>query len=234
MRRLSTAIAALLLVSRAAAAQTTRAPGSEDDIAWPREHTVKLRRPRALPPPQRTSATGDRIALLGHLGIGAPAGAIGVDVDIAPVSFLALDLGAGLSPGGWQIAATPRFRIRLNPTSFLTLGGGVSLGPYENSHSVAGLACVFFCIMDGMGDSAGSIATQHYQRALWYNLEFGGDIYSGERGMLRVMAGYAQIANNTAYSCWEDPKEYYSPDHDCGRTVGQGLLFAAFAGGFDL
>jgi len=178
--------------------------------------------------------TGDRLALLGHLGIGAPAGAIGLNVDVAPVSFLALDLGAGYSPGGWQLAATPRFRIRLNPTSYFTLGAGVSIGPYSSSHTLAGLGCAFLCIMEGIGDSSGDIATQHFDLARWYNLELGWDLYSSDRGMLRWTLGYGFIANGSANSCSEDPNRYYAPGHGCDRTDGQGLLFAAFAAGFDL
>jgi hypothetical protein len=228
-------VAAVFSLSRLAAAQAAADAVHEDDSAWSEEHTVKERRARVLQPPiERTSVTGDRLALLGHLGIGAPAGAIGLDVDVAPLTFLALDLGAGYSPGGWQLAATPRLRIRLNPTSLLTLGAGVSIGPYDNSHTVAGVGCVFFCIMEGMGDSSGDIATQHFDRALWYNLELGWDVYSSDRGMLRWTLGYGVISNNSAYSCSEDPKRYYASGHGCERGDGQGLLFAAVAAGFDL
>jgi hypothetical protein len=235
MMRFLALLAAIFCFSRAAAAQWANDATSDDDSAWSDAHTVKARGPHSESPSHRSSLTDDRIALLGHLGIGAPAGAIGLDVDLAPVSFLALDLGAGLSPNGWQVAATPRLRIRVTPTGFITLGSGPSLGPYDNSHSVAGVACVFLCLMDGMGDSSGSIASQHYERALWYNLEFGADVYAREgRGMMRVTIGYGQILNSTAYSCTEDPKDYYSSHNGCDRSTGQGLLFATIAGGFNL
>ena len=46
----------------------------------------------------------------------------------------------------------------MGPTSFFTLGAGASIGPYDNGHTVAGIACVFFCIMQGTGDSSGVLA----------------------------------------------------------------------------
>jgi len=224
-------VAALLFISRAAAAQTADDPGLQDDSAWSESHTVKTHGSR---PMRRDSLTGDRVALLGHLGVGAPAGAVGLDVDIAPVPFFALDLGVGRSPGTWQFAATPRFRVRSAESTFLTLGSGLSFGAYDNSHAMAGIACAVLCFMEGMGDSSGEIATQHYDRALWYNVEFGADIYSRRgRGLVRLTFGYGAILNSDAYSCSEDPRAYYASDHGCNRTSGQALAFMALAGGFD-
>jgi hypothetical protein len=234
LRTLGLAVAFLCL-SRVAAAEAQLAAGSEDDTAWSEKHTVKVRRPRLEPPMQRSSVTGDRVALLVHLGIGAPAGALGVDLDIAPVSFFAVGLGAGRSPGSWQFAATPRFRFRSAQSTFLTLGSGVSFGAYNNGHTMAGVGCALACIMEGMGDSSGDIATQHYDRALWYNLELGADIYAREgSGLLRLTFGYGLILNSNDYSCSENPKAYYATGHGCSRDSGQALVFIALAGGFDL
>lgn len=229
-------VAALVLaISHPSAAQSAREATPEGHGTWSEEHTVKARPAQPEPRAQRSSWTDDRLALLAHVGIGAPAGALGLDVDVAPLRALAIDLGAGLSPSGWQFAATPRLRVRLAPSSFFTLGSGVSFGPYSNGGALAGLACALFCIMDGIGDSSGSIASQRYHRALWYNLELGVDVYAHSgRGLVRMVLGYGQILNDSAYSCTEDPKEYYSAGHGCDRTGGHGLLFASIAGGFDL
>jgi len=191
----------------------------------------------ATPRSRRTSWTGDRLALLAHVGIGAPGGALGLDLDVAPIPYLALGASVGVSPGeGLQLALMPRLRAPLGTLAggqktFLTFGAGVSLGRYVNDREVAGLGALFL----GLGDGE-SPATQRYERALWTNFEVGLDVYSLEgRGFFRTTLGFGQISNDRDYTCSaREGGGSYPPSGDCDRDSGQGLAFFTLAYGFDL
>jgi hypothetical protein len=175
--------------------------------------------------------TRDKVALLAHLGIGAPAGALGVDLDIAPIKAFALRLGAGISLGGPQLAALPRLRLAIGKGSFLTLGTGPSVGRYVNGNSLAGLGCLALCALGSLGEGP---ASQTFRRAVWYNVELGIDAFDRKgSGLFRASLGYGTILNDHDYSCEE--KAYgYPPGGACNRTTGQGLFYATAELGFFL
>ena len=53
------------------------------------------------------------MALLAHVGIGAPGGALGLDLDVAPIPNFAFGASVGVSPGeGLQLALMPDFGRR--------------------------------------------------------------------------------------------------------------------------
>jgi len=169
--------------------------------------------------------------LLIHLGIGAPAGALGADLDIAPVDFFALRVGAGISFGGPQLAVLPRMRAPLGKGRFVTFGAGPSWGRYVNASSFAGLGCLALCALAQNGESP---ATQTWQRAVWYNFELGFDVYSLEdTGLIRSSLGYGTIHNDHDYSCQERPYGY-APNAGCDRSSGHGLVYLTVEFGFVL
>ncbi len=228
-------ILSILFVSRLASALDTPRYMQQQS---PREHTVVPDAHVASPPPsRRTSWTGDRVAFLAHLGIGAPAGALGLDLDVAPVRALAVHAGIGRSPGGAQYALLARVRLPIATSAsgrqtLFTIGGGPSIGRYENGTESAGLACLWLCALEQNGESP---ATQTFERALWYNLELGLDIYAAEgSGLLRTTLGYGLIANDQDYACAPSPSGSYPPNKGCDRSSGRDLAFFMIAYGFDL
>ena len=194
--------------------------------ASPSEHTV-VSASRA----SRHSWSGDRLALLAHIGIGAPAGALGIDLDVAPIPVLALGFGAGVSLSGLQFAVIPRLRLASGSHTFLTLGSGVSVGRYVNQTSSAGLLCLFLCALEQNGEAP---AKQTWQRAVWYNFELGADVYSGGRGLMRTTLGFGLILNEKAYECQEKSPSGYAPGEGCSRSSGHSLLLGSLAYGFDI
>jgi len=224
-----------MLLSRAASARPPEAPDESASSPSLAEHSV-VRNSHVDPPPNsRTSWTGDRLALLAHLGVGAPAGALGVDLDIAPIRWFAVQVGVGRSSNGAQFALLPRLRVpidTLGQRTLLTFGAGPSFGHYENGQREAGLGCLLLCALDANGEAP---ANQVFQRALWYNFELGLDIYSSEgRGFLRTTLGYGFISNASDYSCTTPEGGSYPPGDGCSRDSGQSLAFAMVAYGFDL
>ena len=230
----STFLPFLLVLSRAAAASSSELVSERASAASLGEHTVA--RGAQATPSLRTSWTGDRLALLAHIGIGAPAGALGLDLDVAPIPYFALNVSVGRSENGAQYALMSRARLPIGTlaakqNTYLTFGVGPSFGRYENLHSCAGLSCLILIGADGE-----SPATQTFDRAVWYNLEFGLDVYSGEgRGFLRTTLGYGWISNDHDYRCVPSTSSGgYASGAGCDRDSGQALAFFSFAYGFDL
>ncbi len=76
---------------------------------------------------------GSRIlALEASLGVGMPTGAVSLSLDVIPVSFMSLNVGAGYGPGGAQVAFMPRFRLPFGQHA-MYLGTGVSYGDSHQS-----------------------------------------------------------------------------------------------------
>ena len=176
------------------------------------------------PPRVPQGWTGDRVALLGHLGIGAAAGSIGVALDIAPIRFFALQMGAGVSLNGPQLALIPRLRLPVGKGVLFTLGDGVSAGRYKNERDTAGLGCVLVCMFDSIGGERP--AEQIWKRAYWNNFELGFDFFpSRGRGTARVSAGYAALLNERDYACKALDPSSSAPGGGCERTSGHGLIY---------
>ena len=192
----------------------------EPDVATPRSE----REPQGW--------TRDHVALLVHLGIGAPTGALGVTLDLAPIRFVALQLGAGASLNGLQLAAMPRLRLPIGKRALLTLGDGVSTGRYQNDHEFGGLACVMLCVMESMGERS---ATQTWQRAYWNNFELGFDEFAAHgTGVFRGSVGYAVLLNEHAYTCDPGGPSGYGPGKGCDRTGAHSMVYVSAEFGFFL
>jgi hypothetical protein len=221
-----------LLISRTASASDV-APERVADASFD-EHSVVHDSQAARN--RRTSWTGDRLALLAHIGIGAPGGALGADLDIAPIPYFAVAASSGISFGGPQFALMPRLRIPVGDRAsrqrtFLTFGAGPSFGRYVNGSENAGLGCLLLCALEQNGESK---ATQTFEHARWYNLELGLDAYGREgRGYLRTTLGYGWISNDHDYTC-RSRDSGYPPGGGCDRRSGQALAFFTLAYGFAL
>jgi hypothetical protein len=226
-----------LLISEVANA-SDGVPESAGEAA-PSKHTVApSAQSESKATSRRTSWTGDRLALLAHLGIGAPGGALGLDLDVAPIPYLALNASIGRSPSGAQYAVMPRVRVPIGTFAagqhtWLTFGAGPSAGRYINGNANAGLGCLFLCALEQNGEGK---ATQTFKRAIWLNLELGLDVYSAEgRGLLRTTLGYGSILNDKDYTCPAPVgSSSYPPDGGCDRDSGHALAFFTFAYGLDI
>jgi hypothetical protein len=206
----------VLFASRTAVGQSVASSDAEDPAAEDDE------RPHVAPPSHRTSLTGDRVAFLAHLGIGPPGGVIGVDVDVAPIENFAVNFGAGYSPGGGQLAVTPRLRLGLSRRVFLGLGTGLSLGGYTDGGGA--------CLMCGE-----PMAEQKWQTAYWHNVEVAVDLYSKRgRGMAQFVIGAGHIINSSDYTCDQPAATEFESSADCNRSTSGWLGFVSAAYGFDL
>src|SRR5689334_22425766 len=84
--------------------------------------------PSAAQPAVSTSAYERAyLGLEASAGLGTPLGLTGVSLVVAPRAWLDVELGAGLGLSGPQGAAMVRF----TPDRVVSLGAGVSLGPYH-------------------------------------------------------------------------------------------------------
>jgi hypothetical protein len=143
----------------------------------------------------RTSVSEDHLLLRGHVGIAGPAGSLGVDVDMIPLDWFALEAGIGVSPNGLQWAVTPRLRYPIQPKRmFLGAGVGASWGRYS-SESAGGLLAV-------LDQGEHYYAPRHWSIARWYNFEVDLDRYTDEgRGAMHLAWGIGSMQNPTDYTC---------------------------------
>src|SRR5687767_10413210 len=72
------------------------------------------------------------ISVRGQLGIGTPLGIGGVSGELNLARPIALELGVGHNGFGPQVAALAHGRVPIASSVGLTLGLGVSRGPYEH------------------------------------------------------------------------------------------------------
>jgi len=115
-------------------------------------------------------------AIYAELGLGAPLGWAGVEIEQTLASFLAMSGGVGMGFAGPQIAAMPRFRVG-GRQSVATIGMGVSYGKFHWSDR-----CSLDCtpeIRDGT--------------VAWGNLEGGYELRRSNGFSLRAFAGYGRI-----------------------------------------
>jgi hypothetical protein len=177
-------------------------------------------RPAVVRVSRRHSVTDDRVALLAQLGLGAPSGALGVELDIAPIRYAALNLGVGVTPNGTQFAGTVRLRIPVSERLLIGVGTGISFGP----HVDGGMDC--WCGSDE------TTSAQVYERAYWHNIELAVDLYSKRgRGMAQFAIGYGHLLNPADYSC--RPPAQNAASSQCGST-DDWWPFLSAAYGFDL
>lgn len=214
-------------------AQSVAAVG--EDARAPPVETKDSQLPTKADPLRRTSWTGDRVALLAHLGLGAPGGALGAELDLAPIRRFAVNASGGFSPGGLQLAVTPRVRFELaQPEMLVGFGTGVSMGPYRSTTTSAGLVCILFCVMDSMGSSTATLA---WDRAIWHNTEVSLDVYPPRSStFFHLTLGYGYIVNSADRVCLDadaSPNEF-GPGKGCDRDSGQSLLYVSAAVGFDI
>jgi hypothetical protein len=181
------------------------------------------------PPPQsstapsllgRTSITGDRLAFLAQLGLGAPTGTIGVEADIAPIRYLGLNFGVGATPNGVQFSGTIRLRIPVSRRVLIGPGTGLSFG----RHISGGTDC--WC---GSDDST---PAEVYNRAYWQNIEFVVDLYAKRgRGIAQFAAGYGHLLNPNDFEC--RPPSINAASTEC-KSTDNWWPFLSASYGFDL
>jgi hypothetical protein len=136
--------------------------------------------------PHRTGA-----AVAPHLGLGTPYGVAGVALDARILPWLAIEAGVGLGP---NYGAMPRFRLPINEGA-LTLGSGISMGPY----SAEPILSISFC--PGCDDDGGEWGWSTWENAIWSKTEIGVEVPLSNVILLRVYGGYREILNKGGAQC---------------------------------
>ena len=139
------------------------------------------------------------VALCVHLGIATPYGAVGVSLDVVPVSWLGLEAGVGTNFDSAEFAFMPRLRIAPGKqmTTHFTLGAGVSYLRRYYGHEQNGLTG-FMRVFESMAE--GRIQLTLWQPAYFANLELGGESRRGHV-VARGYLGFTHLINASQYSC---------------------------------
>lgn len=175
----------------------------------------------------RTSSTNDALALMGHVGLGAPAGLVGVDVDLMPIDYFALEVGVGANTYGLQWAVTPRLRIPLRPKhTYLGFGLGYSQGEYKTDSRTGGLLFA----LHSMGEDK---PAKIWNTARWLNYEASFDRFTDKgRGLMRLAGGFAVLQNRSSYTC--DEADVARLGVQCDANVLSSVLYFVFSYGFSI
>jgi hypothetical protein len=228
---LTVALLAFLSLIPAAHAQSSSPGNTSAHAVWRDDNTDSQPwKRRVEPASRRSSGTGDRLAILAHVGIGAPAGALGMSLDLAPVRWFATNVGGGLGSAGAQFAATSRIRVDLSNRVLLGVGTGVSLGPYRSRFPSEGLGGWLT-----LGSRQAAILV--WERAYWHNVELSVDYYPSSGTLMSHFAvGYGYIINDNARVCTDanKPEDWFDIREGCSRSTGLSLFFASAGVGFDI
>jgi len=164
---------------------------------------------------------------VGHIGLGAPAGLIGVDIDLMPIDYIALEVGVGVNTYGLQWAATPRLRIPLRPRrTYLGFGLGFSQGRYKSDSQSGG---VLFALHSMGEDKPAKI----WSRARWLNYELAFDRFTDKgRGLMRLATGIAVLQNRTSYTC--DAADVARLGFNCDNNVLSSVMYFVFSYGLSI
>jgi hypothetical protein len=167
---------------------------------------------------KRTSTLKDRLLLRGHVGIAGPAGALGVDVDVIPFEWLALESGIGMGQTGLQWGITSKLRYPTTRNGFFVGAGfGVSWGEYV--HDSAGGLLAF------LDQGEHRFAARRWAMARWYNFEVNLDRYEPEgRRVMHMAFGFGSLRNAAAYTC-NDENSDLGCDQEPRRPVTMYLVF---------
>lgn len=182
--------------------------------------------PSAPCEPPRSGLFGEfpdrAIWLEGHVGAAAPLGVFALALDVQPVSWLALNVGAGLGLESLTWSAMPRLRLRAwkAPIAF-SLGGGYSSGAYAWDDSAS----------KNHGFDKSPALYWKWDRANWANVEFSMEGRWLPAGA-RFYVGYSKLLNPGASRCTDFMG---GPTEDCNGAVapsiGRVYVGASFAFG---
>jgi hypothetical protein len=142
------------------------------------------------------SEHGPSVSFEAQLGLGAPLGLAGGAVEIAG-DRLALSAGGGLGVSGPQVAVTARYRFRLARIFNISVGAGVSAGPYEWVEPL---------VFDNP-------ARKHWDTAFWANGELGFEIGWPIGFHARPFLGVGSILNRQAGVCVGDTATFCQSSH---------------------
>ncbi len=171
------------------------------------------------------------VALEAHLGIATPVGAIGMMLDVAPVSWLSLSCGFGVSTGGVQTACMGRPRLVIRRSMGVHVGAGASMGAHEQndlgSYGVFGVPLAF---LFGGGESPPDYTTYTWERTYWTNFEGGFEKRWDDGFALRGYIGLAHMLNfeDREYHLDDDPEAFGHPFDD----PKQNLIYAGATAGY--
>ena len=151
--------------------------------------------------PARDVAAEHPVALCAHMGVATPYGALGLSLDVVPISWLGLEAGVGTNFDSAEFAFMPRLRVAASKqkTTHLTFGAGVSYLRRYYGHEQNGLAG-FMRVFESMAE--GTVQLTLWQPAYFANFEFGGEFRRGHivgRGYL----GFTHLINANEYRCTE-------------------------------
>ena len=145
---------------------------------------------------------GGVLSVEAQLGLGAPLGLAGAAAELGGRSFgVSAGIGAGVS--GMQWAATARYRLWVMDSLNLSIGAGLSGGPYE---------WVEPFIFDDP-------ARKHWDLAVWGNGDVGVEVGSRVGLHVRGFAGVGTILNRQAGVCVGD-----TAAHCLGAHSGDGYI----------
>jgi len=156
------------------------------------------------------------VALCAHMGIATPYGALGLSLDVVPVSWLGLEAGVGTNFDSAEFAFMPRLRVApgKQKTTHFTFGVGASYLRRYYGHEQNGLAG-FMRVFESMAE--GSIQLTLWRPAYFANFELGGEFRRGHV-VARSYIGFAHLINQDAYTCT-------AGDFACTPTAAVNLVY---------
>jgi hypothetical protein len=139
-------------------------------------------------PPERTFYP---VAIVAHVGVATPYGALGLALDLVPVDWLGLEGGVGTNFERPEVAALVRGRIPISRDLHFNLGGGFSYLRRYEAHEWNGLAAPFR-VFESMAE--GRIQPTLTAPAYFANFEGGGE-YRHRHLAFRAYIGVAHLVN---------------------------------------
>lgn len=109
---------------------------------------------------------------------------------VAFADVIGLEAGAGVTKGGPQLSGMVRGALRLSPRFALSLGSGVSLGPWAKMHVESPFEHTFD--FDRHSYDTGPPPDERAELATWWNLELAAEFGPATGLRSRIYAGYAR------------------------------------------
>jgi hypothetical protein len=136
-------------------------------------------------PPALSAWSAKPVALFGTFGLATPNGLYGVSLDVSPVRWLSLELGAGLNHAeDAQVSFMPRFRLGNRSNDAFTLGAGISHGKHSQLICFNGLLSEDDC---------------DFGPTTWVNADIGFEVRSNGGTALRLFLGIGTaVSSNEA------------------------------------
>lgn len=123
-------------------------------------------------------------------GLGTPNGLAGATLDVTPIRYLTLGGGGGMAIDGLQQEGHARLRIPIGAGA-VTLGGGVSTGPYLN-HGGKALCSIAY---------EGVCWHRRWERAWWKNVDVAFEMRTRDGFELRTFLGVAGQVDTPETEC---------------------------------